>query len=118
MTPLNYLCRAAKHAKAGKTNYVLVVRGCKVLAEGADLQAALNTDVRGAVLYSFRELTPAELGRAEAAGIKSAYYGVTRHVAKRIGLWPAHLRQRAIRYCRDTIMAEYVATWKAPLSTS
>lgn len=110
MSAVNYLCCAAKHAKAAKTNYVIAVRG-QIVAQGPDLQAALNTDVRGATLYSFRELTPTELGRAEAAGIARVFVGVTRHVAAKIGLWPEHLEQESVRYARDQIMAKYVETW-------
>jgi hypothetical protein len=114
MEPINYLCRAAQEAKAAKTNYVIAVRGSRTLARGTDLASVLtHDDIQGATLYSFRELTPFELGSAQAAGIGCVYYGVTRHIAKRLGLWPKHLEQRSIRYCRDAIVKEYVETWES-----
>lgn len=117
MTPLDYLCRAAQEAKAIRTNYVIVVRGSKVLAQGGDLQAASKDDVRGATLYFFCEPSLSELMLAEAAGIEAVHYGVSIRDAVRHGLCPLHLKPQCIRYCRETIIKDYVATWNENISS-
>jgi hypothetical protein len=111
MTPTNYLCRAAREAKARKANYVIVVRDSGALTEGTDLQAALKDGAHGATLYFFCEPALNELILAKAAGVKAVYYGVSKHDAGRYGLYPPRLKPEMVQRARETILKDYVVTW-------
>lgn len=88
-----WLRAVAERAQAAKENYVYAVRDNSAVSHGQELREVLTPDVRGATLYSFRELTPSELGRAADAGIQRVYAAIRRRDAIRIGLWPTHLGQ-------------------------
>jgi hypothetical protein len=71
----------------------------------------LKADVSGSTLYSFRELTPAELGRAEDAGIKQVYFAISRRDAEGIQLWPACLIQKGVQRVREQTITDVVEKW-------
>jgi hypothetical protein len=107
--PFNYLCYAAKCAKAGKSNFNLVVRNGKLIAQGPDLRDVVKGDVAGGTLYSFCEPSMEELLLASAAGIKEACCGISKQDAVRHGLVPLALKKP--QHARETILTEYVETW-------
>lgn len=111
MNAVNYLCYAAKQA-AGQTNYFVVVRD-KIIAQGPDLRAALNQDVRGAKLYTLFEPNPEELLLASNAGVRAVYFALSKHDAVRLGVtplvpwWVPPLVPRSVRYARETILRKW-----------
>lgn len=109
MRPSDYLCRAARHAKAAKSNFVLVVRNGTTIAQGHDLREAVKADVRGGTLYAFCEPSMEELLLARNAGIVAVFCGISKQDAVRHGLVP--LEAKKVRYARELILADYVETW-------
>jgi len=112
MSAVNYLCYAAKQA-AGKTNYFVMVRDKMIIAQGPDLRAALNQDVRGAKLYMLFEPNPEELLLASNAGVRAVYFALSKHDAARLGVtplipwWVPPLVPRSVRYARETILRKW-----------
>jgi len=107
MTPANCLYCAARHAKTLKSNYVVAARHAHVVFQGPDLRDAENLD--GATLYFFCEPCLSEVAAAAGAGVKAVYYGVSKHDALRLGLYPAALQPQVDRHVRRTILKEYFA---------
>jgi hypothetical protein len=107
----HWLRTVATKAAAHRSNYVLTVRDGELLEEGVDLRSVLDRDAAGSTLYSFRELTPPELGRVEDAGILRVCAAISRHDAVKIGLWPAHLAQEVEQNARAEIAAGLVEKW-------
>jgi tRNA(Arg) A34 adenosine deaminase TadA len=111
MTPINWLLNAAMKATEARSNYFLVVRGDKVLAEARNLQDALNIDAKGCTLYVFCEPSPLELGAAEAAGIEKIFYGVSKHRGKQLGIYREGLRPQRLQRARVKINKEWLPKW-------
>jgi hypothetical protein len=109
MTPRNHLFCAAKHAKANRSNFVIVVRNNVTLSQGSDLRDALKGDVAGATLYSFCEPSMEELLLASVAGIKKVVCGISKQDAVRYGLVPLTVSKP--KRVRETILERYVETW-------
>ncbi|MEN6367725.1 MAG: hypothetical protein ABFC88_13015 [Thermoguttaceae bacterium] len=89
----HWLRRVVKKARVLRSNYIYLVRDGKLVGEGRDVSELLLQDhvpstYKDAMLCTFRELTPLELGRVLDIGVRRIYAAIRKADAKLLKIWP------------------------------